>query len=130
MSRAKRFLAAAIVAGFWTIGAGAAAALPMDKAPATTTSSVSSDVQQVRWHHRHWHHRYWHHRRWHHRHWHHRHWHHRIGAIATGTTGTGTIAVGATEPLGGIARSGACAHSGGSFQFGSTGLLGYAGVAL
>jgi hypothetical protein len=52
------------------------------------------------------------------------------GTIGTGTTGTGTIAVGATEPLGGIARSGACAHSGGSFRFGSTGLLGYAGVAL
>ena len=28
-----------------------------------------------------------------------------IRVIATGTTGTGTIAVGATEPLGGIARS-------------------------
>jgi len=55
-----------------------------------------------------------------------------VGTIATGTTaiGTGTIAVGATEPLGGIARSGACAHSGGSFRFGSTGLRGYAGVAL
>ena len=48
-----------------------------------------------------------------------------IGVIATGTTGTGTIAVGATEPLGGIARSGAYAHSGGSFrirQHRSTGL--------
>jgi len=43
-----------------------------------------------------------------------------IGVIAIGTTGTGTIAVGATEPLGGIARSRACAHSGGSFRFGST----------
>jgi hypothetical protein len=51
------FLAVAIIGAFSAIGAGAASALPVDKAPATTASSVSSDVQQVRWHHRHWHHR-------------------------------------------------------------------------
>jgi hypothetical protein len=77
MSRVRRFLAVAIIGAFSAIGAGAASALPVDKAPATTASSVSSDVQQVRWHHRHWHHRYRHHRHWRHRYWHHGHWRHR-----------------------------------------------------
>jgi hypothetical protein len=76
MKTVKRFLAVAIVGGLSAIGAGAAAALPVDKAPVTTASSLS-DVQQARWHHRHWHHRYWHHRHWRHRHWRHRYWRHR-----------------------------------------------------
>ena len=87
MRRVKRFLAVATIAGLSAIGAGAAAALPVDKAPLSTASSETSNLQQVRWHHgywhgRHWHHRHWRHRYWHHRHWrhhyrHHRYWHHR-----------------------------------------------------